>query len=68
MPKKEQAGGEGKEKLVGQLRRQTGGIVRRCLPDQTPRRPPDEPERVHFAQLYFAARNYPLNSPRRIPT
>ena len=68
MPKKEQTGREREKKLVGQLRRQAGSIVRRRLPDQTPCRPPDEPERVHFAQLYFAARNYPLNSPRPIPT
>ena len=66
MPEKKQPGRESKKKLVGQLRRQTGGVVRRRFPDQTPRRPPNEPEHVHFAQLYFAARNYPLNSPRRI--
>jgi hypothetical protein len=50
------------------LRSEAGRIVGRRLPDQTSRRPPNEPERVHFAQVYFAPRNYPLNSPRPIPT
>ena len=67
MPEKKQPGREGKKKLIGQLRRETGGVVGRRLPDQTSRRPPNEPERLHFAQVYFAARNYPLNSRRPIP-
>jgi hypothetical protein len=50
------------------LRGEPGRIVGCRLPQQPARRPPNEPERVHFAQVYFAARNYPLNSPRPIPT
>ncbi len=68
MPKKKKTGSEREQELIGHLRGEPGGIVGRRFPDQTPRRPPDEPERVHFARLYFATRNYPLNSPRRIPT
>jgi len=68
MPKKKKTGREREQELVGHLRGEPGRIVGCRLPQQPARRPPNEPERVHFAQVYFAARNYPLNSPRPIPT
>jgi hypothetical protein len=47
------------------LRSQTGGVVHRRLPNHPARRASNQPQHLHGAQVYFALRNYPLNSPRR---
>jgi hypothetical protein len=46
------------------LRSQSGGVVHRGLPNHPARGASNQPQHLHGAQVYFALRNYPLNSPR----
>jgi len=59
---------QSEKKLIGHLRSQTGGVVHRRFPHHPPRGAPNQPQYFHRAQVYFALRNYPLNSPAPFPS
>ena len=62
VPEKEQSGREREDELISHLRGEAGGIVHHSFPDEPARGAPEEPQRFHWAQLYFATCNYPLPS------
>jgi processive 1,2-diacylglycerol beta-glucosyltransferase len=66
VPEKEKAGSESEKKLIGHLGSQSGSVVHRRLPNHPARGASNQPQHLHRTQVYFALRNYPLNSPRPV--